>query len=74
MQLTGIHHLTADSVDTPGNVRFYSMQIGMRLVKKTVNRGDDSEGTQTENEESWLNEILSLSFRGVLANARVSEW
>jgi len=40
MQLTGIHHLTAVSADAPGNVKFYSQMLGMRLVKKTVNQDD----------------------------------
>jgi glyoxalase family protein len=40
MQLTGIHHLTAVSADAPGNVRFYTQMLGMRLVKKTVNQDD----------------------------------
>jgi len=42
MQLTGIHHLTAVSADAPGNLRFYSQVLGMRLVKKTVNQDDVS--------------------------------
>jgi glyoxalase family protein len=42
MQLAGIHHLTAISADAPGNVRFYSQVLGLRLVKKTVNQDDVS--------------------------------
>ena len=42
MQLTGIHHLTAISADAPGNLRFYTQALGMRLVKKTVNQDDVS--------------------------------
>ncbi len=42
MQLTGIHHLTAVSADAPGNVKFYTQALGMRLVKKTVNQDDVS--------------------------------
>jgi glyoxalase family protein len=42
MQLTGIHHLTAVSADAPGNVRFYTQALGLRLVKKTVNQDDVS--------------------------------
>ena len=42
MQLTGIHHLTAISADAPGNKRFYTGTLGMRLVKKTVNQDDVS--------------------------------
>lgn len=42
MQLSGIHHLTAVSADAPGNVRFYSKLLGLRLVKKTVNQDDVS--------------------------------
>jgi glyoxalase family protein len=38
MQLTGVHHLTAVSADAPGNVRFYTRVMGLRLVKKTVNQ------------------------------------
>jgi glyoxalase family protein len=38
MQLTGIHHLTAISANAPGNKRFYTDTLGMRLVKKTVNQ------------------------------------
>ena len=42
MQLLGIHHLTAISADAPGNLRFYTGVLGMRLVKKTVNQDDVS--------------------------------
>lgn len=42
MQLTGIHHLTAVTADAPGNLRFYTKVLGMRLVKKTVNQDDTS--------------------------------
>ena len=42
MQLTGIHHLTAVSADAPGNHAFYTGDLGMRLVKKTVNQDDTS--------------------------------
>src|SRR5665647_3587535 len=42
MQLSGIHHLTAVSADAPGNVRFYTRLLGLRLVKKTVNQDDVS--------------------------------
>ena len=42
MQLGGIHHLTAVSADAPGNLKFYTGTMGMRLVKKTVNQDDVS--------------------------------
>jgi glyoxalase family protein len=42
MQLSGIHHLTAVSADAPGNLRFYTKVLGLRLVKKTVNQDDVS--------------------------------
>jgi glyoxalase family protein len=42
LQLTGIHHLTAISADAPGNLRFYTQVLGLRLVKKTVNQDDVS--------------------------------
>jgi glyoxalase family protein len=42
LQLTGIHHLTAITADAPGNLRFYTNTLGLRLVKKTVNQDDTS--------------------------------
>ena len=42
MQLQGFHHLTAVTADAPGNRRFYTDVLGMRLVKKTVNQDDVS--------------------------------
>jgi glyoxalase family protein len=42
MQLLGIHHLTAVSADAPGNKKFYTQTLGLRLVKKTVNQDDVS--------------------------------
>src|SRR5262245_66209151 len=42
LQLTGIHHLTAITANAPGNLRFYTGTLGMRLVKKTVNQDDTS--------------------------------
>ena len=42
MDLTGIHHLTAITADAPGNKRFYTDTLGLRLVKKTVNQDDTS--------------------------------
>src|SRR3954466_10391922 len=40
MRLEGIHHITAITVDAPGNVDFYARVLGLRLVKKTVNQDD----------------------------------
>jgi len=40
MQLTGIHHLTAVTSDVRGNYRFYTQDLGMRLVKRSVNQDD----------------------------------
>ena len=42
LSLTGIHHLTAITADAPGNVKFYTDLLGLRLVKKTVNQDDTS--------------------------------
>ena len=42
MHLTGLHHLTAITADAPGNLRFYTQLLGLRLVKKTVNQDDTS--------------------------------
>ena len=42
MKLKGFHHLTAITADAPGNHRFYTQTLGLRLVKKTVNQDDPS--------------------------------
>jgi len=42
MKLKGFHHLTAVSADAPGNHKFYTKTLGLRLVKKTVNQDDTS--------------------------------
>src|SRR3984885_2602307 len=40
MQLEGIHHITAITADSPGNVDFYAGVLGLRMVKKSVNQDD----------------------------------
>lgn len=42
MQLHGIHHLTAVSSSIRENLRFYTGELGMRLVKRSVNQDDVS--------------------------------
>jgi glyoxalase family protein len=42
MELKGLHHLTAVTGNAAGNVDFYTQQLGLRLVKKTVNQDDVS--------------------------------
>lgn len=42
LQLTGIHHLTAVSSNIRENKRFYTQDLGMRLVKRSVNQDDVS--------------------------------
>lgn len=42
MKLTGLHHVTAVTAEARGNHAFYTGQLGMRLVKKTVNQDDVS--------------------------------
>lgn len=42
MELTGIHHLTAVTADVKTNYRFYTGELGMRLVKRSVNQDDVS--------------------------------
>ncbi|MBP0574808.1 VOC family protein, partial [Mycobacterium tuberculosis] len=42
MKLTGLHHVTAVTANAGGNHAFYTGQLGMRLVKKTVNQDDVS--------------------------------
>ncbi|MCB9136855.1 MAG: ring-cleaving dioxygenase [Caldilineaceae bacterium] len=40
LQLTGIHHLTAVSAKISENKRFYTEDLGLRLVKRSVNQDD----------------------------------
>lgn len=40
--MPGIHHVTAISGDPATNLRFYTRDLGLRLVKKTVNFDDPS--------------------------------
>lgn len=40
LQLSGIHHLTAVSANIRENKRFYTEDLGMRLIKRTVNQDD----------------------------------
>ncbi|HZQ16074.1 MAG TPA: VOC family protein [Gaiellaceae bacterium] len=40
MRLEGIHHVTCITGDAAGNVEFYAGELGLRLVKKTVNQDD----------------------------------
>ncbi|MEY2491517.1 MAG: glyoxalase family protein [Verrucomicrobiota bacterium] len=42
MQLLGVHHLTAVTANARGNLDFYTGNLGLRLVKKTVNQDDVS--------------------------------
>jgi glyoxalase family protein len=42
MQLHGIHHVTAVTAKIAKNVEFYTQQLGLRLVKKSVNQDDVS--------------------------------
>ncbi len=42
LQLTGFHHLTAVSAQIRENKRFYTQDLGMRLVKRSVNQDDTS--------------------------------
>src|SRR3954471_1158814 len=37
MKLEGLHHVTMITADAQRNVDFYADQLGLRLVKKTVN-------------------------------------
>ncbi len=42
MELGGLHHVSAITGNTSGNVEFYTRVLGLRLVKKTVNQDDTS--------------------------------
>jgi glyoxalase family protein len=40
VQLEGVHHVTCITGDAPANVEFYAGELGLRMVKKTVNQDD----------------------------------
>jgi glyoxalase family protein len=40
MKLEGVHHVTCVTGDAPANVEFYAGELGLRMVKKTVNQDD----------------------------------
>jgi glyoxalase family protein len=40
VKLEGIHHVTCITGDAPANVEFYAGELGLRMVKKTVNQDD----------------------------------
>ena len=40
MKIEGIHHVTCITGDAPQNVEFYAGELGLRMVKKTVNQDD----------------------------------
>src|SRR5580704_11721850 len=42
MKLEGIHHITAITADAQANVDYYVSQLGLRLVKKSVNQDHTS--------------------------------
>src|ERR1700741_1937956 len=42
MNLEGVHHVTCITGDAPANVEFYAGELGLRMVKKTVNQDDPS--------------------------------
>ena len=40
MKLEGVHHVTCITGDAAANVEFYAGELGLRMVKKTVNQDD----------------------------------
>jgi glyoxalase family protein len=40
MKLEGVHHVTCITGEAPANVEFYAGELGLRMVKKTVNQDD----------------------------------
>src|SRR4026207_580425 len=40
VKLEGVHHVTCITAAAPGNVEFYAGELGLRMVKKTVNQDD----------------------------------
>jgi len=40
VRLEGVHHVTCITGDAPANVEFYAGELGLRMVKKTVNQDD----------------------------------
>ena len=42
VRLEGVHHVTCITGDAPRNVEFYAGELGLRMVKRTVNQDDPS--------------------------------
>ncbi|ERM02479.1 hypothetical protein Q644_16390 [Brucella intermedia 229E] len=61
LELTGLHHLTAITADAPGNRRFYTDTLGLRLVKKTVNQ-DDTSAYTCSMRTGWLRPVPTSPF------------
>jgi len=40
VRLEGVHHVTCITGDAPANVEFYAGELGLRMVKKSVNQDD----------------------------------
>ena len=40
VRLEGVHHITCITGDAPANVEFYAGELGLRMVKKTINQDD----------------------------------
>src|SRR3981081_4325705 len=40
MRLEGVHHVTGTTAAAPANGGFYAGELGLRMVKKTVNQDD----------------------------------
>src|SRR5206468_7783067 len=40
MKLHGVHHVTCITGDAAANVEYYAGELGLRMVKKTVNQDD----------------------------------
>src|SRR4051812_24698096 len=40
VKLEGVHHVTCITGDAAANVEFYAGELGLRMVKKTVNQDD----------------------------------
>ena len=63
MKLEGIHHITCITGDAPGNVEFYVGVLGLRLVKKSVNKDDPT-----------VYHLFYASIRGRGRGGRVPGW
>ena len=70
LTLTGLHHISAITGNTARNVSFYTQELGLRLVKQTVNQDDVSAYHlfYGDNVGHAGTEVTFFDFPGAIAN------